>query len=177
MTTTVYYPEGVQSQGNVKVKAVLTMANPAAPTVAEVNASSAVDMSLFLYPGGWGPTVTTNKGTKPPRLASKTTLESFNRSAYGLPDLTYAWNPQAADTDPANAAKAALDQGLQVYLVERLGKDAESVPFAAGDFVRVHVVRLGEQFPVYDPTDENDEFKIQQPAIYVSPPAHRVALV
>lgn len=177
MTTTVLYPEGVQSQGNVKVKAVFTLANSAAPTVAEVNASSAVDLSLFLYPGGWSPTITTNKGTKPPRLASKVSLESFNRSAYGLPDLLYAFDPQGAPGDADNAAYEALTPGLSIYLVERLGVDAEGVAFTSADYVRVHHVTLGEQFPVYDTTDENDEVKIQQSVIYVTPPGARVKLV
>ena len=175
--TTVHYPEGVQSQGNVKVRAALTLSSLTAPSVAQANDSTGIDLSLFLYPGGWGPTVTTNKGTKPPRLASKVQLESFNRSQYGMPDLLYAYDPQGSAASADNKAMAVLTQGLEVFLIERLGDDAETVPLAIGDWVRVHHVRLGEQFFVSDPTDENDEFKVQQPVIYINPPGPRVQLV
>lgn len=174
---TVHYAEGVQSQGNVKVVVALSIANMAAPKLTEIEATSSVDMSLALHATGYGPTVATNKGTKPARLASKTTIESFNRSTYTFPDLVYAYDPQADDTDPDNKVKAALAQGLTVFVIERIGKDAEDEPIVVGDYVRIHKVILGEQFPVFDTTDENDEVRIQQPAIYATPPTDRVKVV
>lgn len=175
---TVHYPEGVQAQGNIKVTAVLSVADINGPKLAtEIKAATSVDLSCFLYPAGWAPTVTTNKGTKPPRLCSKEQLEQFNRSTYGLADLLYAWDPQADDTDLDNKAYTTLSEGLVVYLIERLGKDSQDVDFAADDYVNVHKVRLGPQLDAGDPTDENAEFQIRQPAIYELAPVRRVKVV
>lgn len=175
---TVHYPEGVQAQGNLKVKAVIGgVTSRTAPSLAEIDDPTSVDLSCFLYPAGWVPSVTTNKGTKPPRLCSKDQLEQFNRSTFGMADLLYAWDPQGADTDPDNKAYATLTEGIVVDLVERMGGDSQDEPLAIGDWVRVHTVRLGPQIPVGDPTDENAEFQIQQPAIYTVTPGPRAKIV
>lgn len=174
---TVHYAEGTQSQGNVKVIVALSLTSLTAPSLAEINVGTSVDLSMALYASGYKPDVTTNKGTKPPRLASKATIESFNRSTYTFPDLVYAFDPQADDTDPDNAVLAALEEGLTVYVVERLGKDAETVDIAIGDWVRIHKVKLGEQVPVFNPDDENDEIATRQSAIYATPPSKRVKVV
>lgn len=166
---TIVYPEGTPTLGNTKVAAVVSVADSEAPKLAtEIAAATSVDISCHLYPGGWAPSATTNKGEKPARLCSKRTQQQFNRTAYEIGDLQYVYDPQGADTDPSNEAKELLVEGTQVYLVERRGLDAEDEPFAVGDRVRVHHVRLGPQIPSGDTTDENGEFFITQSVIYVS---------
>lgn len=165
---TIISPEGTPTLGNTKVKAVLAIADLLAPKLAtEINAVTSLDLSCFLYPGGWAPGATTGKGTKPSRLCSKREQQQFNRTAYEMGDLTYVYDPQGADTVDANKAKAMLVPALKIYLVERLGLDAELTAFAVSQKVRTHYVALGPQIPSGDRTDENGEFFITQSVIYV----------
>ena len=166
---TVVYPEGTPTLGNTKVTAALSVANLAAPKIAtELNAATSVDMSCYLYPAGWNPSATTNKGTKPPRLCSKNTQEQFNRTAYALADLQYVHDPQAADAAVGNEARELLVEGTEVVLVERQGLDAQDDPYTLGEFVISHKVVLGPQVWSGDRTDENGEFFITQAVIYVN---------
>jgi len=164
----VIYPAGTPTLGNTKVSVATAVAAIAAPKIAtEVNAATSVDISCFLYPAGWNPTATPAKGTKPARLCSTRTQEQFNRTSYGMADLQYVYDPQGLDTAPGNEAKKALVPGTTVYLIERIGLDAEDTAYAVGQKVRVHQVLLGEQIPSGDRTDENGEFFITQPVVYV----------
>ena len=166
---TIVYPEGTPTLGNTKVAAAVAVADLEAPKLAtEINAATSVDVSCYLYPAGWSPTASTAKGTKPPRLCDKVTREQFNRTTYSIGDLQYVYDPQAADSASGNEAKELLTEGTQIYLIERIGLDAQADAFAVGDRVRVHYVELGPQIPSGDRTDENGEFFITQSVIYVN---------
>ena len=174
---TVHYPEGVQAQGNIKVQAVEALTTPGAVSLAtDINDATSLDVTMFLYPNGWGPSVTSNKGTKPPRLGSKELLESFNRPTRQLPDLIYAYDPQAADSDPDNQALVFFEPGKEMFFIERRGLDANDEDWAVGQYVKIHHVRLGERYDIADPTDENAEFQMQQALIYLTPPSERLAI-
>lgn len=166
---TIIYPEGTPTLGNTKVKAVVTIADLLAPKLAtEINAVSSVDISCYLYPAGWAPSATTAKGSKPARLCSKNDLQQFNRTAYEVGDLQYVYDPQGASTVDANKAKTLLVEGTKIYLVERLGLDAQTNAFAVAQKVTTHYLILGPQIPSGDRTDENGEFFITQSVIYVN---------
>lgn len=165
----IVYPEGTPTLGNTKIKAVLTVASLAAPKLAtEVNAVTSVDASCYLYPAGWAPTATTSKGSKPARLCSKRELQQFNRTSFEISDLQYVYDPQGDDTVAANALKKLLVEGAIINLVERIGLDAQTVPFAATQKVITHLVRMGPQVKSGDRTDENGEFFITQSVIYIN---------
>jgi hypothetical protein len=164
---TLVMPEGVPSLGATKVKAILTIASQAAPSLAtEVNAAGSVDISLHLYPTGWAPGGAAAKGTRPPRLGSKKTREIFNRTTYTLGTLQYVFDPQAATSVLTNKARTLLVEGLKIHLLERLGPDAETVDFAVADKTLDHYVVLGPQIISSDRADENGEFTIMQDVIY-----------
>lgn len=165
---TVVYPEGTPTLGNTKVAAVQAIADTSAPSLAtEIGAATTVDMSCYLYPAGWSPGATTARGTKPARLCSKTQQETLNRTTYTIGDLQYVYDPQAADSDPGNEAKEVLTEGSELYLVERIGLDAQTEAFAVGQQVIIHHVVLGPQVRSGDRTDENGEFFITQAVAYV----------
>lgn len=162
-------PEGVPTLGNISVKAVATLTSPAAPKLAtELNGAGSEDISLHLYPAGWGPTADTPTGTAPARLGSRKIRQSLNRTTYSMPGLQYVYDPQADDGDPGQEAFDLLKEGVQIHLVERRGLDAESDAWAVGQKTRDHYVTLGPQVPMGDPTDENAEFYIMQTIVYVS---------
>lgn len=157
------FPAGVNAQGAVKVIWVETIANPAAPTLAEINAGTSLDLSLTMYEGGWQPGVTANKVSAKRRLASRKVYEKFGTTTETLGDLQYSFNPQAAAGSDGKKAYEALTEGSTGFFVERLGLDAETVDVATGQFVNVYPVVCGPQTISGDTADEAAEFQVTQP--------------
>src|SRR3982750_69231 len=114
---TLTLPEGVPTLGATKVKAVVTIATQTAPVLTtEINAAGSLDLSLYLYPEGWAPTGATGKGSRPPRLGSKSQREIFNRTTYSMGTLRYVYDPQGPTTG-VNAARTLLAAGTKIHLV------------------------------------------------------------
>lgn len=163
---TIIYPESTPVLGNIKVKACVAVADMLAPKLAtEVNAVTSVELSCAFLAAGWAPTVTQGKGTKQRRLCSKVDTEILNPAAATIGALQYSTgDPQ----DPEVGITTLMVEGAKIYIVERLGLDAETEAFAATQKVRTHYVQLGEPVIVYDTSADNGEFYVQQEAVYVS---------
>lgn len=157
------FPAGVNAQGAVKVIWVESIANTAAPSLAEINAGTSLDLSLTMYEGGWQPGVTANKVSAKRRLASRKVYEKFGTTTETLGDLQYAFNPQGAAGSDGKKAYEALTEGSTGFFVERLGLDAETVDAAVDQFVNVYPVVLGPQTISGDTADESAEFQVTQP--------------
>lgn len=167
---TIVFPEAIKQQGNTAVTVVQTIADTDSPGLAaEINAASSVNISCYLYTGGEG-TATTNTGEAPRRLCSTKVLQQYGTTTYSITDLQYVYDPQADDADPANAAKAALTEGSEVFLVIRKGLPAETTAFAAAQKVDVWRVRLGPQNRTRTGDGEFDEFSITQSVVALAPP-------
>lgn len=162
---TILYPEGVSVLGNVKVKAVVSVTDMAAPKLAtEINAVTSVELSCALMADGWTPALSQGKGTRRRRLCSKTDTEQLNPATFSIGALMYSTgDPQDEDADITGLMVA----GAKLYIVERLGLDAEDDAFTVAEKVRTHYVELGEPARVYDTTADNGEFYIQQEVVYV----------
>lgn len=174
---TVIYPEAVKAQGNTSVKVVQTIAVPASPDLStEINAVSSVDVSCYLY-GDLVATSTTNKGEAPRRLCTTQVLQQFGNTTYEITDLQYVYSPQDDDADDNNAAKAALVEGTEVWLIERRGLSARNDAWAAGQIVNVHHVKLGPQNRTTTGDGEFDEVAITQSVIYLEPPYYDSEIV
>lgn len=155
-------PNGVGVQGNVKVVWVETLTTPTAPSAAEINAGTSLDVSYYLYEGGWAPGVNSNRVTAKRRLASRKSVERFGTTTETLGDLVYTVDPQSAAGSNGKKAYEAFAEGSTGYFVERPGKDADT-DIAAGDFVTVYPVELGAQVITGDTADEAAEFQVTQP--------------
>ena len=155
-------PNGVNVQGAVKVVWVQTLTNPASPSLAEVNASSSLDVSLMLYEGGWQPGVTANKVSAKRRLASRKVYEKFGTTTDTLGDLQYSFDPQSASGADGRKAYEKFAEGATGYFVERLGLAIET-DMAVGQRVNVYPVVLGPKSPPVDTADEAAEIQITQP--------------
>lgn len=167
---TLLVPEGVPTLGATKLLAVPTMASMAAPDLStDIANVAAVELSCFVYADGWNPTATQGKGTKRARLCQTTQRQSLNRATLESPTLQYVYLPQESDATAGNEAKELLVEGAVIYVIERLGDDADT-PFAIGDRTLTHHLRLGRQTPAGDRSDENAEFFIMQETEYVSDP-------
>lgn len=175
---TVMYPEATKAQGNTSVTVAQTVTTSGPLLATEIDAATSVDVSCFLYAGGAG-TSSQSKGTAPDRLCSTDSFEQFGRTTYTVSDLSYVYDPQGAPEDPANAARTALTEGSDVWLVVRRGKSAQDDPYAVGDLVDLWHVRLGRQNKTTtggDTPDEFAEYSILQSVIVLEPPVEDVAL-
>lgn len=148
-------PVGVKAEGNLKVAYVPTIANLAAPTVAEVTAAGALDISFFLMAGQFKPTGEQARGDDR-RVGSKKTYETMGREKNTIDDIVYIADPQAAALAAGNKAMELFQDAVSGFFVVRYGLDAETVDFAAAQKVDIWPIQFGAQNKV--PLDENDEF-------------------
>jgi hypothetical protein len=169
---TVTVPEGVVSDGTVKVVWVPALADPSTPTLTEVTAGTALDLSCFLTadgltPGGDEQVITDE------RLCSKQTFEQPGRHTDTL-SLKYVYDQQAAPSAADNEAFETLKHLTEGYIVERWGLDYDT-DFAVGQIVDVKPVTCGKQMKL--PPEANSKHKIDQ-RMFIRNTVHRdVAIV
>jgi hypothetical protein len=165
-------PRSVIADGNAKVSWVPAIADPAAPTLAELNAASAVELSCYLTgftPGTDESTITDDRLCAP---------QVFQRPGSHTDSMswTYVYQPQAKGTTPAvtdNEAQDTLVNHAAGYIVFRWGKDAMTA-FASGDVVDVYPAEAGVQRK--QAPERNATLKIEQ-TMYVTGPVQRDVLV
>lgn len=155
-------PNGVNAQGAVKVVWVETLTDPTAPSLAQINAATSLDVSLMLYEGGWQPGVNSNKVTAKRRLGSRKQYEKFGTTTDTLADLQYQFDPQSAPGSDGRKAYEKFAEGATGYFVERLGLAIET-DMAVGQRVNVYPVVLGPKSTPVDTADEAAEIQITQP--------------
>lgn len=116
---TVVIPASITAQGNVKVAWVPAIAG-ASPTVVEVTAVGAVDLSCFLMPDWGGITADQNKG-EDRRFCSTESFDRLGTVKRSIADLVYTYLPQTVGTDPANKVYTTLAAGTTGFLLIRYG--------------------------------------------------------
>jgi len=122
-------PAGKVSDGNALVLFVPTIANPAAPTVAELTAGTVKKITYSLTGDGYAHGVTVNTVT-----ANRFTLAQAIQYDGTITDdleITYAYTNTAGDV-----VRLALPQGTTGYIVERWAV-ANDVAIAAAQLVDV----------------------------------------
>lgn len=166
-------PPGVDAEGSVLVKFVPTLADPSAPTVVEVNAVGAVDMSCSLTQDGFKPGADTATGTDT-RLCSKQVYETKGATTWSIDNLMYVWDPQNPESD-SNKVYAALPEDTTGFLIVRWGKDVEDFPeLAADDIVDSFPVIMGPQVP--QPPEANSKLKVSQKPFVTGSAARDITL-
>lgn len=172
-------PISVLGDGNVKVSWVTAIANTTAPTAAELNAASSVDLSCYLTADGLT-TGTDEQAVTDDRLCSTQTFEKPGRFSDTL-ELMYVYQPQlpsAAD----NKAFFTLVHLTTGFIVIRWGKAyagaftaSVTTPAAPADQVNVEPATCGVQRE--QPPEANSVLKIAQ-KIWISGQVRRnVAVV
>lgn len=166
-------PPGVNAEGSVLVKWVPTLADPAAPTLTEINATGSLDISCYLAKDGFQPGAETEKW-KDERLCTKNVFEQEGAVTYSIEALKYIYDAQNPESI-SNAAYAALQSGTPGYLVVRWGKDLESNPeIAAGDVVDVYPVQLGTR--TKQQPEANSKLWVSQEVSVTGTPQEDIAL-
>ena len=169
-------PASVKTFGKQNWIYVPTIADIAAPTAAEVNSASGLDLSGYLFVDGFdGVTGDTTRVTDPRRIADTVTYEGIGTSSYSMSDLQYAFDPQAAALSNGKKAFEKLPEGTSGYLIRRLGIDRNTTP-AAGQFVSVFPVSFGVQLEVEVGDAESAVVAIRQPVAITGAPSINVAI-
>lgn len=131
-------PVSVPSDGTLRLDFVPTIANPAAPTVAELTAVAAQQIDGYVTGEGWQPSGEQATVTDT-RVASTQDFEQPGRKTKSL-TLVYVHNP-TSPTD--NEAYTTLAEGTTGFIVARYGKP-RTTAYAASDKVDVWPVTCGE---------------------------------
>lgn len=164
------FPPGVKARGKIAVAFVFAVANIQAPTLAEVTASGGITISCYLT--DFNVTNSQNKGADT-RLCSEQQYETLGDSTFSIDDLVYIMDPQVNAPD---TAKAKLAPGSNGFLIPRYGLSARTADWAAGQFVDVLPVTLGDRVKSRTTTDEFGKFAYTQHVAISGPCAFDVAI-
>lgn len=137
-------PVGVKTAGMSKVIFVASIADPTAPTVAEITAG--IPIECYIMPGQFPISVTDNIDTDS-RYCDDQTFGTIGQSAWTFGPAVYIWDPQGDGTEAGNKAYGTLTRGTNGYICQRDGVDI-STAIAADDILTfVAPVECGTQAP------------------------------
>lgn len=148
-------PPAVDQSGNLTIWWVPSIANPDAPTAAEIGATGAKRITYSFLPDGWNTTAPQEKNADE-RLTSKQIKQALGKISPDIADLRYV------DSTAADSATVLLAAGGAGHLVERRNVP-NSTLIATGQKVRVYKVSLGAQAPT--PVDGTGKFYMTQPVV------------
>lgn len=129
------------ADGNIKTVVVTTLANPAAPTLTELQGGT--DISCYITLGGFS--FTTSQATiSDQRECSDQDYQRPGRKSISDASVTVIDNTNSPLAEEYNAAVDAMSEGTTGYFVRRRGLPA-STDFAADQEVTVIPVTFGEK--------------------------------
>lgn len=155
-------PPGKASDGQGLVLFVPTIANPAAPTAAELNAGTVKPLTYSLVPDGFRHETTENVITTG-RYTLKQVLELAGTVTDTI-EVQYVYTGTVSDV-----ARIALATGVSGFIVHRLGVANETAP-AAAQIVDVIPITAGIQRKV-PPTANTELQRVQK--LFVTGPVQR----
>lgn len=158
-------PQKVQANGKDSWFFVPAIAVMSAPTVAEINAASGINISCYLLAEQDGVTGTAEKVRLARLLCETSTTEGLGEQTWSLADLQGVFDPQAASGSDGKLAWDEFKDGAEGYLVRRQGVTADSAsPEAtAGQFVDVFKVEVGKATPGKTATDSSGIYSFTAP--------------
>lgn len=151
-------PGGITAAGKGAVYWVPAIADPEAPTVAEVTAGTAIQCVIYEF------NLNADQSTvESSRYCDSEVSETLGRTKWTIDPLIYDYDPQHPDlTTGEYAHYAKLTPGLTGYLVDRRGIDHATDP-AAGQYVTVIPVKLGARNPLpIVVSNEGETLRVQQ---------------
>lgn len=159
------------ADGNVAVWFVPAIADPSAPTVAELTGAGVVDLSCYLT--GDGLALSVDQATiSDERLCSTQVYGQPGRKTFTA-SVTYIDNTNSDNETDSNEAADTLIEGTSGYLVTRRGLPYEVAPAADQ---KVSVWPIGAGMPTEVAPEANSVLRTTQ-ALYVQGEVHqKVAL-
>ena len=135
---------------------VPTVASVTAPTVAEVNTASGLDITRIVFASTGKPSQSTNRVTAERRLGDTKSYEFIGTSNVTGGDMLYAFADQAVAGTDGKKFYELIPEGTTGFLIQRRGVGRATTP-AAGQFVNVYPVEFGPSFPADAGSDETAE--------------------
>lgn len=152
----IYEPEAVTVQGQIKVVFMTACADMAAPDLStEIGAVTSVEATLAM--DQWAPTNNVNTGNAKARLGTRVQQPvEGNVQRQPIP-LVYPYDPSKDDSDANNKLKALLAENVILYAFVRKGVDIDT-PIAGTDRGEVWKIRCGFQSEETSAEGNSDEF-------------------
>lgn len=126
---------------------VPAVANLKAPTVAELTAADALDITLRVFADGstW-PTSETGTTQLPALYGDSKQYQAFDRRQVNGGTLMYGYTPQGATGSAGRKMYEALPQGRELVLVNRLGVD-QNEDIEAAQEVSLYRIKVDKSVP------------------------------
>lgn len=155
---------------------VPTLTSQTAPSLAELNGASALDVTKMFYASSAQPSQSTNLARGPRRLGDAETYEFVGESQSSFGEVRYSFNPQGAALSDGKKAFEKFPSGTTGFMVQRLGIDRDT-DLAVGQFVTVYPVEFGPQHETTEGDAEGAEVAIVQTVAQTGPKSLNKAVV
>lgn len=141
-------PQKVTANGKDTWWFAPAVADMTAPTAAEINAVSGLNITCFLLAEQDGVTGTAEKVRLARLLCETSTTEGLGERSWSLADLMGVFDPQAASGDDSKKAFELFRESQAGYLIRRQGVvSGADADVTAGQFVDVFKVEVAEATP------------------------------
>jgi hypothetical protein len=156
---------------------VPTIAVQTAPTAAEVNSASGLNITGFVMAEQDGFTQTTNKVTLPRLLVELNTTQALDETVVDMPDIVGVFDPQAAAGANDKKFWALVKSGFSGYIVRRQNfLNSASDAVTTGQFVDNAAITIAPATPGRSATDASGIYTFTCQAT-ITNPVYNVAVV
>jgi len=150
--------------------------DPLIPSLAILNAATALDVSKMFFQSSARPSQTTNLAKSPKRIGDAEVYEFVGETNPTIGEVRYSFNPQGAALSDGKKAYEKFPAGTTGWLVNRLGIDRDT-DLATTQFVTSYPVEAGQQHEVPEGDAEGAEVAIAQTFAQTGPKALNKAIV
>lgn len=137
-------PNAVSAFGTEKWVFVPTLTAPNAPSLAELNAATVLDVTKMFYASSAKPDASTDMARAERRIGDIESFEFPGETQWTLGEAMYQFDPQSAALSTGKKAFEKLPQGTTGWLVRRLGINRDT-DLAIGQFITSFPVACGVQ--------------------------------
>lgn len=149
---------------------------PDAPSLAIMNAATALDVTKMFYASSANPSQSTNMARAPKRIGDGETYEFVGETQVTLGEMRYSFNQQGPALDATVKAFEKFTPGVTGFLVFRYGIDRDT-DLATGQFVTSYPCECGPQLEIEEGDAEGAETGIVQPFAQTGPKSIKKVIV
>ena len=150
--------------------------DPLLPSLAILNAATALDVTKMFFASSARPSQATNLARSPKRLGDAETYEFVGETNPTISEVRYSFDPQGAALSTGKKAYEKFPAGTTGWLVNRLGIDRDT-DLATAQFVTSYPCEAGQQQEVPEGDAEGAEVAIAQTFAQTGPKALNKAIV
>ena len=150
--------------------------DPAAPSLAILTGSSALDVTNMFFSSAARPTQSTNMARAPKRVGDGVTYEFVGETQSSIGEVRYAFDPQSAALSDGRKCYEFLPEGTTGHYVTRWGIDRDT-NLATTQKVTSRPFEAGPQLEVPEGDAEGSEVAIAQPLAATGPQSINKAIV